>query len=290
MGRIKKTVFIAGANGFIGRNITEQLKNKYNLLTPGHNKLDLLNEQAVSNFFSKNKVDIVINCAVIGGSRKEEEVSSALYNNLNIFFNLIKNKGKFKKMIHLGSGAEYDKSKPIVNIKESDFDKTIPQDEYGFFKYICSKYIEKEKNVVCLRIFGIFGRYEDYRYRFISNAIVNNIKGLPITINQNVFFDYVYIDDFIKIIDYFINNNAKKIFYNIGTGKKIDILTIAQLINSISKKQSKIIIKNKGLNKEYTCNNKNLINEYKGVKFKDFDLSLKELYNWYQKNKLHYEK
>lgn len=290
MGRINKTVFVAGANGFIGKNLKEQLKNKYNLLTPGHNQLDLLDEQAVSDFFNKNKIDTVINCAVIGGSRKEEEVSSALYNNLKIFFNLLKNKNKYKKMIHLGSGAEYDKRKPIINVKESDFDKTIPQDEYGFFKYVCSKYIEKEKNIVCLRIFGIFGKFEDYRYRFISNAIINNIKGLPITINQNVFFDYLYIDDFVKIVDYFISNNVKKKFYNVGTGKKTDILTIAKNINTISKKPSKIIVKNKGFNMEYTCNIQNLLKEYKSLKFNSFDSSLKQLYNWYKKNKNTYEK
>jgi len=286
----KKIIFLTGSTGFIGKNIFEQLKNKYKLLTPSHKELDLLDEKAVGNFFKKNKIDIIINCAVIGGSRKEEHVESSLSSNLKIFFNLLKNKNKYKKMIHLGSGAEYDKSKPIINVKESDFDSTIPHDEYGFFKYICSKYIEKEKNIVCLRIFGLFGKFEDYRYRFISNAIVNNIKGLPITINQNVFFDYLYIDDFVKIVDYFISHNVNQKFYNIGTGKKIDILTIAEFINNISKKESKIIIKNKGLNKEYTCNIQNLLKEYKNLKFSSFDLSLKQLYNWYKKNNTIYEK
>lgn len=184
---MKKTIFITGANGFIGKNLSEQFNNKYNLLTPNHAKLNLLDEKSVDNFFKINKVDVVINCAVVGGSRKEEHVSSALSDNLSIFFNLLKNKNKYKKMIYLGSGAEYDKNKPIVKIKETDFGRTIPQDEYGFFKYICSKYIEKEENIVCLRIFGLFGKYEDYRLRFISNAIVNNLKGLPMTMNQTYF-------------------------------------------------------------------------------------------------------
>lgn len=277
-----KTIFIAGANGFVGKNLSEQLRGKYKLLTPGRKELDLLDSNKVDAFFRKNKIDIVINCAAVGGSRKEEHVSSALSDNLRIFFNLLKNKGKFKKMIHLGSGAEYDKSKPIVKVKETQLSKTIPQDEYGFFKYICSKYIEKEKNIVSLRIFGLFGKYEDFRYRFISNAIVNNLKGLPITMNQNVFFDYVYIDDFVKIVDYFINHNAKQKFYNIGTGKKIDILTIAKKINLISDKPSKIIIKNKGFNNEYTCDNRKLKNEIKKFEFTSFDKSLNELYTWYK--------
>lgn len=285
MGKIKKTVFITGAGGFIGRNLTEQLSGKYNLLTPGHKELDLLDEKAVDDFFNKNKIDLVINCAVIGGSRKEEHVNSSLSNNLRIFFNFLKNNDKFKKMIHLGSGAEYDKSKPIIEARETDFGKVIPKDEYGFFKYICSKYIEKEENIISLRIFGLFGKYEDYRYRFISNAIINNLRGLPITMNQNVFFDYTYINDFVRIVDYFINHKTKHKFYNIGTGKRIDILTIANKINKISNKKSKITIKNRGLNNEYTCDNSRLINELKKFNFTDFDKSLVELYNWY-KNKI----
>lgn len=282
MGKVKKNLFITGAGGFIGKNLVEKFEGKYNLLTPGHKELDLLDEKAVDDFFNKNKIDLVINCAVIGGSRKEEHVDSSLSDNLRIFFNLLKNKDKYKKMIHLGSGAEYDKSKPIVKVKETDLGKTIPKDEYGFFKYICSKYIEKEKNVVCVRIFGLFGKYEDYRYRFISNAILNNLKGLSINMNQNVFFDYTYVNDFVRIVDYFINHKTKHKFYNIGTGKRIDILTIANKINKISNKKSKIKVKNTGLNNEYTCDNSRLKIELKKFSFTDFDKSLKELYHWYK--------
>ncbi len=277
-----KTIFITGARGFIGKNLKEQLGSKYILLTPSHKELDLLDSKAVAQFFTKNKIDVVINCAAVGGSRVEEHVESALSINLKIFFNLLKNKDKYKKMIHLGSGAEYDKSKPIVRVKEEDFGKRIPQDEYGFFKYLCSKYIENEKNVVNLRIFGMFGKYEDRRYRFISNAIVNSLNGQPIDMRQNVFFDYVYIDDFVKIVDYFIIRKGKLKFYNIGTGKKIDLITIAHKINELSNKKTKIIIKNKGLNNEYTCNNKNLISELKNFKFDLFDNSLNKLYSWYK--------
>jgi UDP-glucose 4-epimerase len=286
MGRIKKTVLITGGSGFIGRNLIEVFSTKYNILSPTHKELNLLNTVAVSDFFNKNKIDIVLHGALVGGSRKEEYENNSLKKNLLMFFNIVKNSNKFNKMINFGSGAEYDKSKPIVDVKEENFGDKIPVDDYGFLKYICSKVIEEQNNIVNLRIFGLFGKYEDYRYRFISNAICQNLAGLPIIINQNVYFTYVYIDDFIKIIDYFIKNETKDRVFNIRTGQKIDLLTITKYINDIAEKKSKIIVKNNGLNNEYTCNNDRLMGELNDFKFENtMKENIKVLYNWYKKSK-----
>lgn len=275
-------VLITGSKGFIGKNLTEQLSDKYKLYTPLHKELNLLDEVIVENYFKKNKFDVVIHCAVVGGSRKSERVENAFYKNTRMFFNIVRNKKYFKKIINLGSGAEYDSSRPLVKVKEIDFDQKVPVDDYGFYKYVCAKYIQEADGIVNLRIFGMFGKYENYKLRFISNAICKNIFELPITMKQNVFFDYVYIDDFVKIVDYFINNNPKEKFYNIGRGKKIDLLTIANRINSVSDKKSLIKIKTKGFNKEYTCDNTRLKKEIKDLNFADFDKSLKKLYLWYK--------
>jgi nucleoside-diphosphate-sugar epimerase len=280
----KTRVLITGSTGFAGKYLKEYLKNNYFLFTPSHKELDLLDEDSVDRYFKKNKIDVVIHTAVIGGSRKEEAVKSEVSLNLRMFFNILKNKNKFKKMIHCGSGAEYDKRFPIVKVKEEDFGKYIPNDEYGFEKYVCSKYIENTEKIICLRIFALFGPGEDYRYRFISNAICRNIFNMPITMRQNVYFDYIYIKDFLRIVEYFIAHNPKQKFYNIGTGKRIDLKTITDKINSIADCRSKVIIAKKGLNKEYTCNNKRLVSEIKGFKFTPFDTCLKELYTWYKEN------
>ncbi|MFH1899664.1 MAG: NAD-dependent epimerase/dehydratase family protein [Patescibacteria group bacterium] len=287
MKKLKKRIFITGAGGFIGKNLVQKLRGKYSLLTPNRLELNLLNKGAVNNYFKENSIDVVIHCAVVGGSRKEEFVGDALSQNLRIFFNVINNRKHFRKMICFGSGAEYDKSEPIINVKESDFGTKIPTDDYGLFKYICSKYVESLNNdkIYYLRIFGLYGKHEDYRYRFISNAICRNITGLPITIGQNVYFDYLNIDDFIKIVDYFITHKSKHKFFNIGTGAKIDILSLAKKINTVAIEKSKIIIKKKGLNNEYTCDNSRLIKEIKCLSFKSHDDGISELYEWYCKKK-----
>jgi len=283
-------ILITGASGFTGKNLKEYLGGKHTLFTPSHKDLDLFSEKDVDNFFKTHKIDVVIHTAVAGGSRREEAEKSALSKNLRMFFNILRNKKRFKKMIHFGSGAEYDKRFPIVQVKEGDFDKRVPADEYGYAKYLCSKYIELSEDVVCLRIFGLFGKYEDYRYRFISNAICRNIYGMPITIGQNVYFDYIYIKDFIRIVEYFIEHKPRYKVYNIGTGKSIDIKSIAKKINEIADKKSEVIIKNKGLNNEYTCDNSRLLSEIKGFKFADLDSNIQELYAWYTENKCHIDK
>ena len=281
----KKTLLILGANGFVGKNLVESFEKKYKILKPSRKELDLKDQKAVSKFFKNNKIDVVINAAVIGGSRTEEHEDSALRNNLRIFFNLLSNKKYYKKMIHLGSAREYDKRRSMAKIKEEQIDEQIPVDDYGLFKYTCSKVIENTENIVSLRIFGLFGKYEDYRYRFISNAICRNILEMPITVNQDVYFDYVYIDDFVKIVDYFINNKVKYKFYNIGTGKRINLLTIAKKINEVADKKSKIVVKKNGLNNEYTCDNSRLLSETRGLDFESLDASIRKLCQWYKENK-----
>ncbi|QQS43474.1 NAD(P)-dependent oxidoreductase [Candidatus Roizmanbacteria bacterium] len=284
MGRKKLTVLLTGSGGYIGKNVLTQLSDSYNFLAPRSKELDLTEDTAVSKFFQEHSIDVVIHGAVVGGSRKEEAQKDALKTNLRIFMNIMRNAGRYSKLVHLGSGAEYDKRLPMVDISEDEFDRSIPNDDYGFYKYLCSKYVTNTPNSVNLRIFGIFGKYEDYRLRFISNAICRNILGLPITINQNVVFDYVYVNDFVKIIDYFIQNDTKEKQYNIATGKKIDLATIAGIINEISGKPSEIIIKNPGMNNEYTANADKLKKELGNFSFTPFKKSVSELYIWYREH------
>ncbi|MBU0618602.1 NAD-dependent epimerase/dehydratase family protein [Patescibacteria group bacterium] len=279
----KLKILLLGSGGFVGKNILEQLRTKYRFYTPRSKTLDLANSQAVNNYFKKRQFDVVINLAVFGGSRKTADLSQVIDINLRFFFNLMHNRKSFKKLIHFGSGAEYGKQLPIKQAKESNFSQHIPADYYGFYKYVCSKYLENyQGNFVCLRPFGIYGKYEDHSIRFISNAICKSMFNLPITMNQNVYFDYLYINDLVKIVDYFITHQAKHKFYNVCTGKRISLQTIVKKIIKLNGKNLSIKIKKAGLNKEYSGNNTRLIKEIAGFKFTDFDQSLKELLDYYQ--------
>ncbi len=278
-------IFITGSNGFIGRHLKEYLfkDDKIELLTPTSSELNLLFEKDVDLYMNTNNPDFIINCANIGGDRKGKN-ENIVYDNLRIFFNLAKHADSVKKIINFGSGAEYSKHKSIVEVKEEESNQVIPLDEYGFYKSIVSKYIEKSSNIYNLRIFGAYGEYEDYRFKFITNAIVKNLFKLPIIINKNVYFDYIYIDDLVKMINWFIHNDSNEKIYNVTTGKKVDLVTLANLINETNDFKSEIIVLNDGLNNEYTSNNQRILKEITSFSFTSHKNAISKMREYFKNN------
>ncbi len=279
----KKTVFITGSTGFIGKNIVEYLKDNYILLTPPHKDLNLFSQKDVRTFFLRNEIDCVIHCANFGGTRKTPGCGEVIEKNMRMFFNLAENQDRFQTLIHMGSGGEYHKCRNIRKIPEGEFGSRIPTEEHGFSKYLISKYIGQTENMYCLRLFGIFGKYEDYEFKFISNAILKNLLSMPITIRQNVYFSWLFIEDFLKILDYFLTHKPKYSSYNITPPDPIDLVSISELINSISDFTSEIIVENEGLNYEYSGSNRRLSEEIPGLAFTPMKSALKDLIRYYQK-------
>jgi UDP-glucose 4-epimerase len=277
----KKTLLITGGSGFIGKNIIEHFQNNLTIFAPTHNELDLLSFEKVTDFFKETEIDYVIHCANIGGTRKELG-ENVVEKNTRMFINLAENRSRFDKMIYFGSGAEYNKQRPLQKITETHIGESIPTDDYGFSKYIMNKLTTKTENITNLRLFGVFGKYEDYEYKFISNAIVKSLLVLPITIQQNVYFDWLYIDDLMRIVQHFINYDSAYTVYNTTPNSRIDLVGVVEMINSCSPIKSKTIIEHQGLNHEYSGSNARLLTELGSFEFTPLSKSIPELTDYYR--------
>lgn len=278
-------ILLTGSTGFIGRNLKEKWLDKYNIYCPERSELNLLDTEAVQNYLKKEKFDIVIHTANTNGFRKmgikEHDILS---NNLKMFFNLERCKFYYNRMYYFGSGAEYCMQHYIPNMDEEYFDTYIPKDSYGFSKYIMSKTCDKNSNIYDLRLFGVYGKYEEWERRFISNAICRALKGKNITIQKNIYFDYLWIDDLCKIMEWFVENKPKYNHYNVCRGHKIDLYSLACMVRKILNLDCDVIIYEPGWKPEYTGNNQRLLNEIGGFKFSSFEKNIQELCDFYQSN------
>jgi len=280
------TILLTGGSGFIGKNISESfLGQKYNIIAPAHKDLELLNEDAVRSFFRENKIDVIINAAAKPGHRNAKEPGNVFYENTRIFFNLARNSSYFQKMLLIGSGAIYDMRHYQPKMKEEYFDTHVPVDEHGLCKYVCGKYIQRVDKIIDLRIFGIFGKYEDYAIRFISNMICKALFDLPLTIKQNRKFDYIYVEDLMPILDYFIQNTAQYKEYNITPEESTELYSLAEKVRFIAGKDLPIVLSQNGLGLEYSGDNNRLRNEIRALRFTPIDKAIAELYEWYRENK-----
>ena len=278
---MSKRILITGSDGFIGKNLKVYFENytKNTVLSPSLKKLDLCKHEDVAVYLKKTKPDIIIHSASTLMVNKGYP-DTVCEDNLRMFFNLYEKKEKKTKLINLGSGSEYSRAYWKRNMKEEYFGKYIPIDSHSYSKYIISKFIENKKSedLLNLRIFGIYGEYEDYRYKFISNCIAKNILNLPIIINQNCKFDYIYVKDFCMICEKLITKSHKFKTYNITPNTSIELKQIAEIINKISKKNLEVKVLNQGIGTYYTGDNKRLKAILPDFEFTSYFDGIKDVY------------
>lgn len=277
-----KRILVTGGTGFIGRNLKEYLSKSYDVYAPSHSELDLEDKAAVEKYLNSISFDVVIHCANTNDSVKSLSRQDILYKNPRMFSALSECQHLYGKMLYLGSGAEYDCRHYIPKMKEDYIGNYLPEDAYGFAKYIISRMIRDGGNIYELVLFGVYGKYEQYQRRFISNNICRSLLGLSMTISQNAYYDYLYIADFCKIIEWFIEHTPRYNRYNVCTSERVTLLSLAKVINEVTMLDRAIIIKENGWKREYSGDNSRLLEEMGSVPFTDRKKAVKELVDFYK--------
>jgi UDP-glucose 4-epimerase len=278
-------LLVTGATGFIGRNLVERFSANHQVAAPGRDELNLLDAVAVRRYLEQHRFDAVIHAATDRANRALGAAPDLLRHNCRMFFNLARNRHAFGRMLFLSSGAVYDRASVPPLVTEEEFDARVPAEDYGFSKYVCAKSIRADEQIFELRLFGVFGRYEDWRVRFISNACCRAVWDLPVAMRQNVFFDYLDVGDLARLLEHFLSGSFRHRQYNVSTGRAVDLKTLAAEVIEASGKPLEMVVGREGLGSEYSGANGRLMVEIPAFQFRERKESIARLYEWYASRK-----
>lgn len=227
-----KSVLITGGNGNLAKMISNRLSSEFNITNITRDDFNMLDSNAVAIYLKDKSFDYLIHTAISGGRRTKEETGEVVYQNLLMFENIIKFSDKFGIIINFDSGAIYDRETDIYVRKEDDnVLGSIPKDYYGFSKYLIYKRSLQYSNVFNFRIFNIF-HVDEENSRFIKSCVLAKRANTQVTIFKDKWFDFMYEDDFIKIVRFYLMtpiSDLKKTI-NLSYQKKYKLSDIAKLI------------------------------------------------------------
>ena len=251
-----KKIFISGASGYIGRNISRYLSKKnykiFCLTTKKRYKLK--NSKWIEGKLNGNyeeylkKSDLLIHCAAAGVYKKKDKKELNKVNNYDsIKFLKMAYKSNCRNWIILGSSYEYGyvKNKALSVFKS----KLKPVDSYGvskvnFYKNLKKLNLKRDCKILYLRVFHVYGGDEPRTrmYPSLLRAIKYN-QNFKMT-NGKEIRDFIGINEAVKKIYKGIKMFKKKNFFitkHLGSGKKVSIKNFANKIWKEHKARGKIL-------------------------------------------------
>lgn len=275
-----KKILFTGGSGFLGRNLVPVLSDKYHLSAPSRRELDLKDSETLTKFIKESQFDVIIHAAIPNIAFNEKDKEDTLFkDSLSMFMTLYQLQDEYGKLIYFGSGAEFNKNRPIIAASEFEFGTSIPKSDYGLAKYIMNTLCKTSKNIYNLRLFGCYGP-TDADFKFITYAIQCCLRKQPVQIKQNCVFDYMYVYDLIPVLEYFINNTPEYHDYNICTGNRVELTHICQLVQKELRCFAPMQIKKTGLNYEYSGQNTRICSEIPDLRFTSLEKGLKMQINY----------
>ena len=219
-------ILITGANGYIGKTLHNALRDIHYVTTITRANFDLTSAEALGKFFqSTHHFDVVIHCAVAGGSRLTKDDWNVMDKNLTMYYNLLQFRRHYTRLIHFGSGAE----------------TYMPSEPYGYSKKVIAKSILNQDNFYNIKIFGVFDENE-LDTRFIKANIKRYLKKEPMQIDEVKFMDFFYMEDLISVVKYYIGERQPpKEFDCAYSETSYTLFGLATLINDLDDYKVEIV-------------------------------------------------
>jgi len=150
---------ITGANGQVGYCLTQQLKDKYEILAVDRNELDITDQSAVKNAVENFRPDVIINAAAhtaVDSAETEVELSEAI-NVKGPQYLAEAAKNVDAAILHISTDYVFDGQREG---KYKETDATDPQGVYGKTKLEGEQAVAKANDkFIVLRTAWVFGEH-----------------------------------------------------------------------------------------------------------------------------------
>ena len=249
-------IYIAGHRGMVGSAILRQLKAEgyTNFVLRTSSELDLRNQQAVADFFEKEKPDYVfLAAAKVGGIIANNTYrGDFIYENLMIQNNVIHQSyvNNVKKLMFLGSSCIYPKMAPQPLKEEYMLTGELePTNEpYAIAKIagikMCDAYRDQFGcNFISVMPTNLYGPNDNYdlknshvlpaMLRKFITAKRNKENSVTIWGTGNPKREFLHANDLAEACVFLMGNYDEAGLVNIGVGEDISILDLAILVKKV---------------------------------------------------------
>lgn len=258
-------IYIAGHRGMVGSAIARKLaaEGYTNIITKTSAELDLRNQQAVADFFAKEKPNYVfLAAAKVGGIVANNTYRAEfIYDNLMMESNIIHQSyvNGVTKLLFLGSSCIYPKMAPQP-LKEEYLLSGYLEDTnqpYAIAKIagieLCESYREDYGcNYISAMPTNLYGTNDNYdlenghvlpaMLRKFITAKRNNEPTVTIWGSGTPKREFLHVDDLADACMYLMQSYNEKGLVNIGTGTDITILELARLVQKITGYEGSIVL------------------------------------------------
>ena len=257
-------IYIAGHRGMVGSSILRALQSRgyTNFVLKNSSELDLRNQQAVADFFTKEKPEYVfLAAAKVGGIIANNTYrADFIYENLMIQTNVIHHAylNNVKKLLFLGSSCIYPKIAPQPLKEEYLLTGLLePTNEpYAMAKIagikMCEAYRDQYAcNFISVMPTNLYGPKDNYDLK--NSHVLPALLRKFITAKQNgsdsviiwgsgsPMREFLHADDLADACLFIMDNYNESGLVNIGVGDDISILNLAKLIKNIVGFEGEII-------------------------------------------------
>lgn len=225
----QKAILITGGRGFIGSYLRQHYQSQPTVYAPERSRLDLTNSASVDHFFATHEVDTVIHTALAGRNNLNGVDYEQSRQNLEMFNNIWRNRHRFKKLINMGTGNEFDTTVNINLATEDTLFDRLPVASYAYAKNIIARICRDTPGFTNLRLFGVFHHTETPLRFFKRLAYSKEVFH----IFQDQYFDFFNLEDLPTVIDSVLSEQVEYNDINVVYSKKYLLSEYAQQLAHI---------------------------------------------------------